>query len=57
MGDLKKLKSLVFEQDNKACFIERERILSRIEAEQANYKENQTNRVLSIFRAHDVHTL
>ncbi len=40
MTNLEKLRELVFESDNKACFIERERILRRIENEQALYKEN-----------------
>ena len=38
MTDLIKLKELVFESDNKACFIERERILRRLETEMAEYK-------------------
>jgi YesN/AraC family two-component response regulator len=38
MSDLIKLKELVFESDNKACFIERERILRRLETEMAEYK-------------------
>ena len=33
MSDLIKLKELVFESDNKACFIERERILRRLETD------------------------
>lgn len=37
MSNLKKLKELVFESDNKACFIERERILSLLESEMADY--------------------
>ena len=39
MENLVKLKELVFESDNKACFIERERILSRLEKEMAEYNE------------------
>lgn len=37
MGELSKLKELIFESDNKACFIERERILNRLEKEMKNY--------------------
>jgi len=37
MGNLHTLKDLIFESDNKACFIERERILSRIEKEMSGY--------------------
>ena len=37
MGDLVKLKSLIFETDNNACFIERDRILGRIEKELKGY--------------------
>ncbi len=38
MGNLKKLKELIFETDNNACFIERERILNRLENEMKEYK-------------------
>ncbi len=37
MGNLKKLKELIFETDNNACFIERERILGRLENEMKDY--------------------
>lgn len=37
MSDLNKLKELIFESDNNACFIERERILNRLEKEMADY--------------------
>ena len=37
MGNLEKLKDLIFETDNNACFIERERILGRLEKEMQNY--------------------
>ena len=33
MGKLDQLKQLVFESDNNACFIERDRILQRLESE------------------------
>lgn len=39
MGNLFKLRNLVFETDNNACFIERDRILSRLEFEMADYNE------------------
>lgn len=39
MADLEKLKELVFESDNEACFIERERILGRLEEEMRDYSE------------------
>ncbi|MBQ3054905.1 MAG: hypothetical protein IJC88_02250 [Oscillospiraceae bacterium] len=39
MGNLSELKKLVFESDNNACFIERERILNRLEKEMADYNE------------------
>ena len=39
MGKLSKLKELVFESNNNACFIERERILNRLEKEMADYSE------------------
>ena len=34
-----RLKELIFESDNHACFIEKERILSRLEKEMADYSE------------------
>lgn len=37
MENLAKLRSLIFESDNRACFIERERILARLEQELADY--------------------
>ena len=37
MGNLHALKDLIFESDNKACFIERERILTRLEKEMSGY--------------------
>lgn len=37
MGDLAALKERVFASDNKACFIERERILARLEKEMDGY--------------------
>lgn len=37
MGDLGKLKDWVFETDNRACFIERERILGKLEMEMQDY--------------------
>ncbi len=37
MSNLNMLKALVFESDNKACFIERERILNRLEHEMQEY--------------------
>ena len=37
MLNLKKLKDLIFESDNGACFIERDRILKRLESEIADY--------------------
>lgn len=39
MENLSKLKELIFETDNNACFIERERILNRLEKEMADYTE------------------
>ena len=39
MNHLNTLKELVFESDNKACFIERERILSRLQIEMRDYNE------------------
>ncbi len=39
MSNLAKLKELVFESDNHACFIEKERILSRLEKEMRDYTE------------------
>ncbi len=39
MGNLGKLKELIFETDNNACFIERERILGRLGKEMQNYSE------------------
>ncbi|MBQ7386744.1 MAG: hypothetical protein IJW03_01115 [Clostridia bacterium] len=32
-NDLSTLRSLIFESDNQACFIEREKILARLESE------------------------
>lgn len=37
MSRLESLKQLVFESDNKACFIERERILARLKKEMSSY--------------------
>ncbi len=37
MGNLEKLKEMIFETDNNACFIERERILGRLENELKDY--------------------
>jgi len=37
MPDLLKLKNLIFESDDNACFIERERILNRLEKEMIDY--------------------
>ncbi len=37
MGNLEKLKALIFETDNNACFIERERIFGRLEKEMQDY--------------------
>ena len=39
MSNLNRLKELVFESDNEACFIERERILGRLEKEFSDYNE------------------
>lgn len=39
MADLNCIKELVFESDNEACFIERERILNRLEKEFGEYNE------------------
>ena len=39
MADLNCLRELVFESDNEACFIERERILNRLEKEFGEYSE------------------
>ncbi len=39
MGKLSRLKELVFESDNKSCFIERERILNQLEKEMVDYSE------------------
>lgn len=37
MNKLSELKKLIFDSDNRACFIERERILTKLEKEYANY--------------------
>ncbi|MBO4356090.1 MAG: hypothetical protein J5850_04475, partial [Clostridia bacterium] len=39
MPDLFKLKKLIFESDNNACFIERERILGRLSSEMSSYNK------------------
>ena len=39
MPNLEKIKEMVFETDNEACFIERERILQRLECIWAAYKD------------------
>ena len=46
MGDLLKLKDLVFESDNRACFIERERILTRLEKEMKDYSSSDRYAVI-----------
>lgn len=38
MGDLSQLKRMIFETDNRTCFIKRERILKRLETEMKEYK-------------------
>lgn len=40
MGNLEQIKGLVYKSDDKACFIERERILTRLEKEMADYTED-----------------
>ncbi len=40
MSDLPKLKELIFESDNQACFIERERILNSLEFEMEDYNKS-----------------
>ncbi|MBE5040684.1 pyruvate formate lyase family protein [Ructibacterium gallinarum] len=47
MSKLDRLKELVFESDNEACFIERERILNRLETEFSDY--NEPDRYARIF--------
>lgn len=47
MSKLDRLKELVFESDNEACFIERERILNRLETEFSEY--NEPDRYARIF--------
>lgn len=39
MGNLASLKKYIFETDNKACFIERDEILGRLETEMAGYNK------------------
>lgn len=49
MSNLSELKDLIFKTDNKACFIERERILGELEAEMKDYKgEDKYARIFSI---------
>ena len=40
MTKLSKLKELIFQSDNKTCFIERDRILSRLKIEMADYNDH-----------------
>ena len=47
MPNLEKIKEMVFETDNEACFIERERILQRLECEFKNY--DKTDKYALIF--------
>ena len=48
MGNLDRLREMVFESDNRACFIERERILSRLAVKYAEYSgEDKYARILS----------
>lgn len=47
MSNLNKLKDLIFESDNQACFIERERILNRLEKEFEGY--DKPDRYAQIF--------
>lgn len=48
MADLNVLKELIFESDNEACFIERERILNRLEKEFNGYdKSDKYARIFS----------
>lgn len=46
MRELMNLKNLIFEMDNKACFIERDRILGQLEIEMAGY--DQPDRICAI---------
>ena len=46
MSRLKELKDLIFESNNAACFIERERILSRLEKEMADYNKDDRYAVI-----------
>lgn len=47
MPNIEKIKEMVFETDNTACFIERERILQRLECEFKNY--DKTDKYALIF--------
>lgn len=46
MAKLSELKHLIFESDNTACFIERERILSRLASEMAEYQSDDKYAVI-----------
>ena len=46
MKNLLTLKKLVFESDNRACFIERERILNQLEKEMAEYQSDDKYAVI-----------
>ncbi|MBO5454267.1 MAG: hypothetical protein J6A69_09960 [Clostridia bacterium] len=47
MGNLTNLKEFIFETDNKACFIERDEILGRLETEMADY--DKTDKFAIVF--------
>ena len=48
MGNLNELREQIYAYDNKACFIERERILMSLEKEYAGYTEkDRYARILS----------
>ena len=49
VGDLNRLKELVFATDNKACFIERDRVLARLRTEFEGYEK--PDRFAKIFAA------
>ncbi len=47
MGNLLNLRELIFESDDRACFIERDEILGRLEGEMADY--DKTDKYAIVF--------
>ena len=50
LSKAEKIRELVFEIDNNACFIERERVLSRLEDEMKDYTGADKNGITALLK-------